>query len=358
MPERWSPNMVDERESDRQPPEITWCGPLNGGYENINVWRGKISAKLSVIRERFGLASDEAARNKLDRLKDRIKNSYVVANLGAVVRCVDGRGEEDAVPNRSNLGPQVPGGTAVTSLAYRFALGLSAEATIESDVEEYRRLLEALGLPYIPGGHEDEHNANDPENTGCSAIDKLLEILKIMGEYDMDEHGNRHYIVYDYAEAIAAQYMNKESFERAFQDIQVKLQALNGPHFRDHYFQKEESTDSHRFRTGMLNKVKEGGLRHGRRTVERLCGDHNEAFLMVNYVAGETFDRDGFAADSESEGKIQAFNYDVWVIAERARDVFRNDVEKQYNFMLTNIMYAVGTAMALTDGSLELGIRQ
>jgi hypothetical protein len=269
-----------------------------------------------------------------------------------VVRCIDGRGEENTLPDSSNLGPQVPGGTAVTSLAYRLSKGLSAEATIESDVEEYRSLIEKMRLPYIPGGHEDEHNADHPENTGCGAIDKMLEIVKIMSEYDTDE---QKYQVYDYAKAIAAAYMDEGSFERVFQDILVKLQALNGPHFSDHYFQKEDSTGSHRFRAGMLSKVKEGGQRVGKKTVERLTGKHNEVFLLVNTIDGETFDRDGFAAETDS--RAQAFNYDVWVIAQRAQDVFRDDTEKQQTMILANIMYAVGTAMALTDGSLEVGVR-
>jgi hypothetical protein len=89
--------------------------------------------------------------------------------------------------------------------------------------------------------------------------------------------------------------------------------------------------------------------------VERLTGKHNEVFLLVNTIDGETFDRDGFAAETDS--RAQAFNYDVWVIAQRAQDVFRDDTEKQQTMILANIMYAVGTAMALTDGSLEVGVR-
>jgi hypothetical protein len=358
MHEKRKGPMPDSNEFDRPQPEIHWPMRLDGGKENPRVWRGKISAKLSVIRKRFELQSDEEAREKLEELKQRVGFFYVTAGLKAVVRCIDGRGEEGSPSDKTNLGPQVPGGTAVTSLGYRFAKwkDIKPETTIESDVEEYRSLLTKLGLDYIPGGHEDESNAEHPENTGCGAIDKMLEILKVMGEYDIDDQGARKYLVRDYAWEIAKPYMEKEGFEKAFEGIQVMLQTLNETHFNDRYFQKEESTGSTRFRSGILNKVKEGGRQLGKNTVERLSGEHNEVFLMVNYVTGETFDRDGFS--SETGGKAQAFNYDVWVIAQRAQNVFPDDAEKQRTFILTNIMYAIGTAMVLTDGSLELGIRQ
>ncbi len=356
MRERWNGPMSEHKEPEHPNHEISWAGRLDGGISNPNVWRGKISANLNVIKRRFDLLDRDSARDKLEGFKQRVEHSYVAANPEAVVRCIDGRGEGDTVPDRSNLAPQVPGGTAVTSFAYRLSKGLTTEATIESDTEEYRRLLEELDLPYIPGGHEDEHNADHPENTGCGAIDKMLDILKIMAQYDVDDQGSRRYGVYDYAKAISAAYMDEASFERIFQDIQIKLQALNGPHFNDRYFQKEEATGSHRFRSGILEKVKEGGRQRGRKTVEKLAGEHNEVFLLVNLVADETFDRDGFAA--ETGGKAQAFNYDVWVIDQRTKGVLPDDAEKQRTMLLTNIMYAVGTAMALTDGSLEVGIRQ
>jgi len=347
--------MPDSNETQKRTPEVTWAGQLDGGVENTGIWRGRISARLSAIKNRFNLASDETARHKLDELKDKVGKFYVVANINAAVRCIDGRGEEGPAPDGSNLGPQLPGGTPVTSIAYRFAKGLDPKATIESDFLEYTGLLNSLGLPYLAGGHEDETNADHPENTGCGAIDKMLEILKIMEEYDTEQDEQQKYRVHDYAKAIAANYMDEASFERVFQDIQLKLQALNGPHFNDHYFQKDQA-GSHRFRKGVINKVKDSGQRLGKKTVEKLTGEHNEVFLIVNFVESETFDRDGFSA--ENDNLAQAFNYDVWLIEQRAKQVFRGDLEKQRTMILTNIMYAVGTSMALTDGSLELGLRR
>lgn len=347
-------NTLMKRELDSQPPEINWLGRLDKGKDDAPTWRGKISANLAIIKERFNFSDERAAREKLDDLKQKINNFYVIAGINAVVRCIDGRGEEGQALDSSNLGPQVPGGTPITSIGFRFSKGLTTNATIEQDFVDYRELVESLGLPYISGAHEDERNSSHPENTGCGAIDKTLEILRIMREYDVDDAGNRQYRVFEYAKAIASVYMNEDDFESAFADVQVKLQALMGPHFYDHYFQKSDD-GSHKFRTGLVNKVKEGGRQVGKKTVEKLAGEHNEVFLMVNRRMGETFDRDVFA--NEEKGQAQAFNYDVWVIVQRARDVFPNDEEKQRTMIVTNMMYAVGTAMALTDGSLELGVR-
>src|SRR6476661_8697841 len=119
-------DMSDRREVETEPAAIEWIGQLDGGIPNKEVWRGKISASLRVIRERFDLADEHSAQDKLDELKKTIQRFYVKATAAAVVRCIDGRGEEDSVPDSSELGPQVPGGTAVTSLAYRFSKGLSA----------------------------------------------------------------------------------------------------------------------------------------------------------------------------------------------------------------------------------------
>lgn len=350
------PTMGDEHEFDRQPAKIEWYGPLDGGHENAEVWRGKISAKLESVAERFGFPSPERARQELDHLKEQAARFYVKANILARVRCIDGRGEEEMSDERE-LGPQVPGGAPVMMLGWRVAEGLVPGANIDSDVVQFKERLKELDLPYVPGAHEDEHNAGHPENTGCGAIDKMLEILKIMTEQDEIE-GRKKYLVYDYTRIIALEYCgdDPDTFDRIFDDIQVKLEVLNSPRYNDRYFMKDEKTGEHRFRKRVVNRIKEVGQQTGKKTVEKLRGSHNELFLLINKVHGETFDRDGFAA--LTDGKGQAFGYDVWHALERARALFPDDEEKQRTMIVTNVIYAVATAMALTDGSLEVGTRK
>jgi hypothetical protein len=344
MHERWSEPMPDHNETERTNHEITWVGRLDGGIEYPNTWRGKFSAKLSVVKERFGLNSEQAAKEKLDELKEKVGSFYVVAGLSAVVRCIDGRGEDGPLPDNKNLGTQVPGGTPVTSIGYRFAKGWTEECDIVTDFAEYRSLVESLGLPYISGAHQDEHNVDHPEHTGCGAIDKMLEIIDVMRE--TDENGT--HLVYEYAKVIASKYMDEGAFDKAFNMVQGNLDTLDK--ISDRYFRKGQ------FRTKLVDEVKEGGEQIGEKTVETSAGEHRELLLVINHVEGQTFDRDGFAASNE--GLAQAFNYDAWAVPQRARDIFTDDSDKQNIMMVTNFMYAVATAMVLTDGSLELGIRE
>jgi hypothetical protein len=349
--------MTSKSELETYPAEIRWGGRLDGGKENLSVWRGSISAKLSLIKERFGLPGEMDAQDLMTELKAAAEYFFIQAKIPAQVRCIDGRGEGDDQADEPVLGPQVPGGAPVMSIAWRIASGLEPGITVDSDLNKFKGILKDKDLPFLPGAHEDEHNVNHPENTGCGAIDKMLDILKIMGECNETENG-KVYQVYDYAKAIALEYCEGDEaiFDRIFDDIQVKLELLNAQRYNDRYFLKDEQTGHHHFRKRVVNRIKDVGQEAGRKTVEKLQGAHNEVFLLINRAAGETFHRDGFAALSGN--RAQAFGYDVWHAVQRAKAIFPDDREKQRTMIVTNVMYAVGTAMALTDGSLEYGIRE
>jgi hypothetical protein len=358
MHEKWRQTMVEEHETELPAREITWGPePLGGKEPNKSVWRGGISAKLNIIKDRFALASETAARGTLDALKAQVEHFYVISNTLASIRCIDGRGEGDEFDKKTVLGPQVPGGAPVMALAWRTALGFEPGINIDSDVVTFKGILKDKKLPFLPGAHEDEHNTDDPENTGCGAIDKMLGILEIMDEAHENENGDKIYSVYDYTKAIAQEYCgnNEAIFDSTFSDIQVKLEIINAQRYNDRYFMKDEPTGKHRFRQRVVNRIKEVGHEAGCKTVETLRGTHNEAFLLINKATGETFDRDAFSALTDN--KVQVFGYDVWHAVERAKAIFPDDQEKQQTMVVTNVMYAVATAMALTDGSLEYGIR-
>jgi len=65
--------MPNQSEIEQKPAEITWAGRLDNGHENPAVWRGKISANLPFIKERFSLTNEAEALKKLDELKASIK---------------------------------------------------------------------------------------------------------------------------------------------------------------------------------------------------------------------------------------------------------------------------------------------
>lgn len=329
-------------EVDKTKPEITWYGSLFGEKFDRNIWRGQISALIPVLRKRFGTDYDET----FDMLRERrraIENFFVRANPSAQVRCIDGRGEANTRPGSSDLGPQVPGGTPVMALCWRLANWRGERGKdIENDLGIFKILLEKNNLPFVPGAHEDEHNEHHEEKTGCGAIDRMREILIIM---------QQRALMLPYVQAIAGEYFDGELMG----EICDRLGPINAQPYNDQYLMHNPVKGIHEFGNRLIHKMRIGGERRGRKAVEKLSGDHNEAFLIINTVSDETFERDGFAA--ESDGLVQAFNYDFWYAVNCAKGVFPDDEEAQRSMIMANAMYAVATAMILTDGSLEYAVR-
>lgn len=336
--------MTSKQEIYTSPAEITWVGRLDGGVTNPKIWQGKISAEPKVLKARTGLSAEQLIAFK-EELKRLLNEDFVAADPESAVRCIDGRvaGEDQDDPK---LGPQVPGGTPAAVISYRLAQfeGFKSDSTLINDLIELHNMYEELGLPNTRGAHTDEHS-DDPtnSNTGCGAIDKMLYILKAMADQDSRE------IIHDYAKAIAGDYFDETTFESVID----KIDFLNQPQHKHRYFMKDKETGDYHYKNKALESTK--NLGQGEGSVETLLGNHNEAFLVINTRPGETFNRDKFA--SRSDNNIQAFNYDSWFTAARAKSLFE-DEQRQKDFIVSRAMYAVATAMILTDGSIELGIRQ
>lgn len=337
-------SMTSTQEVYSGPAEISWVGRLDGGTPNPKMWRGKISAEPELLKARVGL-STEQLNNMLEELKLLLNKDYVATDPESAVRCIDGRasGEDQEDPK---LGPQVPGATPAAVISYRLARfeGLQAESTLIHDLMELHNEYEELGLPNTRGAHTDEHSDSPyNSNTGCGALDKMLHILGAM----VDD-ANRT-VIYDYAKAIAG-----DSFDDAtFESIIRKIEFLNQPDIKHRYFLKDKATGDYHYKNKVLESTKELG--QGDASVEKLLGSHNEVFLIVNMRGAETLNRDKFA--SRSDNKIQAFNYDSWHTVARAKALFAEE-QRRKDFVVSRAMSAVATAMLLTDGSLELGIRQ
>lgn len=337
MPKERFP-MGEDHEFDQSPVNIEWKGPVGGENPHPDIWQGPISAKPEIVAKRFGSSESEVPAI-MNRLKELAANRFRLADVLSSVRCIDGRSESQR-PAREPLGPQVPGGTPVMALCYRLA-NWKPGATIESDLEEYRQLIE--GLPFPPGAHEDETNAASEEKTGCGAIDKMIGILELMCDRQA---------MFAYARAIVEPEVSDDALADAVEEVIANAEMIL-TELRDSYLPKGHGKESSGKR--LLKKVKSIGHKQNIHTVEKLAGEHREVLLTVNKIQGTTFDRDGFAEDTE--GLAQSFNYDYWHAVDRARTVYASDEGAQRRMIVANVMYAVGTAMALTDGSLELGIR-
>jgi hypothetical protein len=314
--ERFSGEDMSKRtETERQLSSITWLGPLNHGKPDKDIWSGTISA----VYAPKGLVLYEECKAELD-------GYFTPAYAGRPVRCIDGRPREEVFDTsiseleHLDLGPQVPGGTPAMALSFRLARPsypewLNAPEELRNtpgkrfnnlidDLIEVHRQYEELGLPFPSGGHIDDH-AQYP-NTGCGAIDNLPAIMERMVDYRSLP------IVEQYARAI----IGEDFQETAFDEVVPVLRRMNEPGYKNFYLIREnQDLGMKDYREIAVESLKANA---GEEAIERMVGDHKEFILIINKKDGETFNRDLFCRTNDD----------------------------------------LATAMVLTDGSLEVGIRQ
>lgn len=92
---------------------------------------------------------------------------------------------------------------------------------------------------------------------------------------------------------------------------------------------------------------------------KRLDGDHNEDYIIVNYVEGTTFSQGAFAdtlresfPDKDDKNLAQAFVVDAWRVVELAKASVPEDEFE--TAMYAGVAYQVATAATLTDGTLKM----
>jgi len=316
---------------------IIWLGRLDGGVSDKNIWLGNISAEQPDLRKK----SKDEYRESLDKY-------FVEVSPNSPVRCIDGRPKKGNLFRRAvdiihaKLGPQTPGGTPAVALAIRIAEfdRLPKDKTIVDDLNMAKERYDALGLAFPPGNHEDDHP--NPHKTGCGAIDKMPEILAHMTNAEALP------IIANYAKSI----IGEDFTDEAFRNVIERLHIINGKEFKRSYLIQDKD-GSYRYKSLIPEQVRKLS---GHDAIEQVEGEHKELFLVINKVEGTTFNRDHFCLDSENEA--QAFNYDYWFVKYRADRLYANDPATRAEFLIAKTMYAVSTAMVLTDGSLEVGIRQ
>lgn len=326
------PEMIDQEDIHTQ---IQFAGPLNGGLEDPHVWSGKISvdAKPTVYTSEF------RAQN-LDRY------FYQTSPVGPE-RCIDGRpaktslGETDSQLETAQLGPQVSGGTPALALALRLAKPepVAPEATLVTDIAELQHAYKELELPFPCGAHSD--TTSSFPNTGCGAIDKMIPVLEKIADT------NARTPLENYCRIIMAGDFDSDSFLR----VRTRAASITAPANVESYFDKHGEVFL--YKTQSLECVAKGS---GKDAVEIMDGKHKEALAMINKTAGTTFNRDLFCKNSSNQ--IQAFNFDYWHVLDRANSLFPGKPAQRTDFITASTTFAVATAMVLTDGSLEVAIRQ
>jgi hypothetical protein len=189
---------------------------------------------------------------------------YVPAEGNIVAGCIDGRcGCKNHYPNSA-------GGSLSLYIAARLC-------GYEIDQDQFYANLAGMSCPL--GAHTDEHNAENPDKTGCGANDLLDEILREIAGAE--------------SRAVILERMEKylgEAPEKRVADQIGEIAAnftLSTPRER-------------------LNAIVSAGG-----SVDELEGGHEEEEIWINFVPNTTLDR------NQSQGKI--FNVDAWSFVDSAR---------------------------------------
>ena len=269
--------------------------------------------------------------------------------------CIDGRPTESVLfvteegtfyekdaDNHNHERAKVAGGGYVTATAMRLGAGYKGE-TIEVDILETGAALTAKEV--YCGAHTGEHKHGD--GTDCGANDKMHTIFSNALKFEAQVSATTKALV-----EVAGLDFKPEVFDRVIGNWQGITEDAS-------YF--EGSTGASRLEAAQaVVEVAHTTSKPDQplSVIKHLAGDHNEDYLVVNYVEGKTVSQVKFAdvlsedfPELESKNLAQAFVVDAWRIVELAQaSVDEADVEAA---IYAGVMYQVATAATLTDGSLK-----
>lgn len=245
----------------------------------------------------------------------------------------DGEGHERA---------KVAGGGYMTGLAMQHAIGLRNTAPA-TDIAGLGKKLAEKGV--VCGAHEDTHAHG--EASGCGANDKYQLILDNASKYEDD-----------IAKSTAALMgVAGAEYDETLQQMVIRNwseTATDEPYF---------SGDSGASRFTAIKQNMAGVQGSSDKPVavsKKLDGDHNEDFIVINYVAGKTFSQKLFQQklserfpEHEDVNLAQAFVVDVPRIVELAQAITSDTPEDFATALQAGVAYQLATAATLTDGSLR-----
>ena len=329
--------------------EISSIGTNYDALTREIVWEGAIGPKNREQQEPGVVGKTAEILSNLEL----IESYYVPCTPGAPTQCIDGRRRESykiGVENVDKHGAKVPGGTPAAAIAYRLVenpQGLEG-ATIAHDLGNMVQKYRDKGLSL--GAHIDEFAKEG--FTGCGAIDKMPIILRKITQFE--SHAQLRFLV--------SQLLGKSYEPDVFSLMVGRLVELQGK--KDDYLLREPGGD-YAYRENVVSLIREEASHN--EPVEKLIGKHNEIGLAINLVPETTFDRDKFSADNND--LMQLFDFDFWGSFEFAETLYPThdnisddarieNARKQREYITFRAMYAVATAMVLTDGSVRLLVRK
>lgn len=254
----------------------------------------------------------------------------------------DGEFYEKDADNHNHERAKVAGGGYITATAMRLGAGYKSE-TVDVDILETGAVLTAKEV--YCGAHTGEHKHGD--GTDCGANDKMQTILSNAFKFEEQVNGTTKALV-----EVAGLDFKPEVFERVMKNWRGITEDTS-------YF--EGSTGASRLEaTQAIVEVAHTSNKPDQplSVIKHLAGDHNEDYLVVNYVEGKTVSQVKFAdtlseefPDLDSKNLAQTFVVDAWRIVDLAKaSVDETDVEAA---IYAGVMYQVATAATLTDGTLK-----
>ncbi len=303
-----------DKEKSAEQGNVVPLGVLRQDTEQSH-WTGAISLASRIN-------SGELTQSEVESQYQKLNYFFVDTKNGSPKRCGDGRPIEGYSPTDidwygKGRGAQLFGGTGGDAIGLRLAKGFTDGATFGEDVAITSNIFSS---DFAPGDHIDDHA--EGQKTGCGAIDGQARKNDILNDPDKSQT----------LEAVLTFLYEKAGMElpsNFFGKLKQNAESLYKN--STSYFSDKHNAQS------KITEISPNGI-------EKLIGKHNETSLTLNFVEGTTFDRDRYSSDSD--GKIQNFNIDVWAIIK--------DHKRDTGFVLAD---QIATALDLTDGSIEVFAR-
>lgn len=238
---------------------------------------------------------------------------------------------------------KVSGGGYITGQAIRLGAGVRGDS-IDSD-------LATIGTDFaekdiVCGAHSGAHMAG--EGTDCGANDKFRIILENASVYKENLRETTEGLL----GLIGAEF-NEDTFNTVI-DNWASVAA------DDSYF--AESTGKTRLNTVLATQAALAETATEEKppaVTKHLRGDHNEAYIVVNFVEGKTLSQNALLEVLRKEFPgvpdaelPQAFVVDGWRVAELANAAVEDG--KKEAGLYAGVIFQLATAATLTDGSLKV----
>lgn len=324
-----------------QKPNVTILEPMGYGIPDATISHEKMT-KSGELRPEVDTAAQE----------------YLKSGEGLIAvhehddGCIDGRCTEQVYTSAGELKQsdssnheraKVSGGGYITGQAIRLGVGVRGES-IDSD-------LAAIGTDFaekdiVCGAHSGGQLSG--EGTGCGANDKFRAILENATVYK----DNLRETTEGLLGLIGAEF-NEASFNTVIDNWATVASD-------DSYF--AESTGKTRLNTVLATQAALAETAKGEKppaVTKHLKGDHNEAYIVVNFVEGKTLSQNALLEvlrkefpGVPDEELPQAFVVDGWRVAELANAAVQDD--KKEAALYAGVVFQLATAATLTDGSLKV----